>query len=68
MNMRTELEALKERVEALEAYRKSKDNLALIAASLAQAKANYQMESDRFNSAVIAHGEIIERYREEYEE
>ncbi|KKL54535.1 hypothetical protein LCGC14_2264470 [marine sediment metagenome] len=64
MNMRAELEALKERVEALEAYRKSKDNLALIAASLAEAKDKYQMESVRFNSAIIAQGEIIKRYRE----
>ena len=64
MEMRAELEALKERVEALEAYRKSKDNLALIAASLAEAKARYETESVRFNSVVIAQGEIIKRYRE----
>ena len=58
------LKEIEKRVEALEAFRGSRDNLALIAASLAKAKAKYEEESIRFNSAVIANGEIIRRYRE----
>ena len=64
MKVRIELEALIKRVEALETYRKSNDNLALIAASFAQAKTKYEVECARFSSAIIAHGEIVKRYRE----
>ena len=62
--LRDELEALIKRVEALEACRKLNDNLGLIAASFAQSKAKHETEYVRFSSAIIAHGEIIKRYRE----
>ena len=62
--MRDELEVLIKRVEALEAFRRSNDNLGLIAASFARAKAKHEVEYARFSSAIIAHGEIVKRYRE----
>ncbi len=64
MKMRIELEALIKRVEALEAFQKSNDDLGLIAASFAQAKTRHETEYVRISSAIIAHGEIIKRYRE----
>ena len=67
MEMRNEIEALIKRVEALEAFRKSMDNLALLAASFAQAKIKLEVENARFSSAIIAHGEIVKRYREREE-